>query len=274
MNEMIPVIQDRDGRPKVAGIDLHRALQCNTPYRKWFPRMCEYGFTEGIDYTTADKIVRRAADGVAMPQVQHVHLLSLGMAKEICLLQRTEIGKKCRQYVLGIEKAWHDFLAVHARAAELERARHRQIDEQNKLLLCELSRQENKIRVLQPKADYFDTVLSCQDAIPITVIAKDFGWSAVRMNKFLHARKIQFKRNGTWTLYAQYAQKGYTRTETVLYHDSYGNEHVSISMKWTQKGRAFIYQKMAQAGYAPKIPFFASDEKESVRTEGGTAHNV
>ena len=88
MNEMIPVIQYRDGRPKVAGIDLHQALQCNTPYRKWFPRMCEYGFTEGIDYTTADKIVRRAADGAAMPQVQHVHLLSLGMVKEICLIKR------------------------------------------------------------------------------------------------------------------------------------------------------------------------------------------
>ena len=116
MNEMIPVIPDRDGRPKVVGIDLHRALQCNTPYRKWFPRMCEYGFTEGIDYTTADKIVRRV-DGTVMPQMQHVHLLSLGMAKEICLLQRTEIGKKCRQYVLGIEEAWNDYLAVHARAS-------------------------------------------------------------------------------------------------------------------------------------------------------------
>lgn len=154
MNEMIPVIPDRDGRPKVAGIDLHRALQCNTPYRKWFPRMCEYGFTEGIDYTTADKIVRRV-DGPVMPQMQHVHLLSLGMAKEICLLQRTEIGKKCRQYVLGIEEAWNDYLAVHARAAELDRVRHRQIDEQNKLLLRELSRQENRIGVMQPKAEYF-----------------------------------------------------------------------------------------------------------------------
>lgn len=254
MNEMIPVIPDRDGRPKVVGIDLHQALQCNTPYRKWFPRMCEYGFTEGIDYTTAD--------GAAMPQVQHVHLLSLGMAKEICLLQRTEIGKKCRQYVLGIEEAWHDFLAVHARAAELERIRHKQIDEQNKLLLCELSRQENKIGVMQPKAEYFDAVLSCQDAIPITLIAKDFGWSAMRMNKFLHARNIQYKRNGTWTLYARYAQRGYTRTETALYHDACGNEHVSLCMKWTQKGRAFIYQKLAQAGYVPIIPFLIPEEQE------------
>ena len=262
MNEMIPVIPDRDGRPKVAGIDLHRALQCNTPYRKWFPRMCEYGFTKGIDYTTADKIVRRAADGAAMPQVQHVHLMSLGMAKEICLLQRTEIGKKCRQYVLGIEEAWNDYLSVHARAAELDRVRHRQIDEQNKLLLRELSRQENKIGVMQPKAEYFDAVLSCPDAIPITLIAKDFGWSAMRMNKFLYARNIQYKRNGTWTLYARYAQRGYTHTETALYHDACGNEHVALCMKWTQKGRAFIYQKMAQAGYAPIIPFPIHDEQE------------
>lgn len=92
------------------------------------------------------------------------------------------------------------------------------------------------------------------EAIPITLIAKDFGWSANRMNKFLHAKNIQYRRNGCWTLYARYAQKGYTRTETVVYHDAYGNEHASLCMKWTQKGRAFIYKKMAQAGYVPKMP--------------------
>ena len=63
-------------------------------------------------------------------------------------------------------------------------------------------------------------------------------------------------------LYAKYDGKGYTRTVTCIRKYDDGTEKVRIVMKWTQKGRAFIYQKMAQAGYAPIIPFSIPDEQE------------
>ena len=38
--------------PTVSGRELHKALEIKTAYKDWFPRMCEYGFTEGKDFAT------------------------------------------------------------------------------------------------------------------------------------------------------------------------------------------------------------------------------
>jgi anti-repressor protein len=68
MNDLIPISYEND-RPTVLARDLHSFLEVETPYHKWFPRMCEYGFTENQDYVTADKNVLRT-DGAKMPQIQ------------------------------------------------------------------------------------------------------------------------------------------------------------------------------------------------------------
>lgn len=100
---------------KISGRELHMFLEVATPYHKWFPRMCEYGFSENVDYSTMDKNVRRA-DGALMPQTQHDHLMTVDMAKEISMLQRSEKGKQARQYFLKLEKDWNSPEKVMARA--------------------------------------------------------------------------------------------------------------------------------------------------------------
>lgn len=79
MQELIKIEYTNDN-PTVLARDLHEALHVATPYNKWFPRMCEYGFAEGTDFLTVDKNVRRA-DGTKMPQVQTDHQITLSMAK-------------------------------------------------------------------------------------------------------------------------------------------------------------------------------------------------
>ena len=111
--------------------------------------------------------------------------------------------------------------------------------------------QSHQIAELRPKATYYDTVLSCRDALPVSVIAKDYGWSARQMNAFLHQRGVQYKLNGTWLLYSQYAGNGYTKSATSTYRDCSGNAHANVFTKWTQAGRLFIYQLMTAAGYLP-----------------------
>ena len=100
MNELIQVNYDND-RPTVLARDLHEFLEVQTPYHKWFPRMCEYGFSENIDYMMMDKNVLRS-DGTKMPQIQHDAQLTIEMAKEICMLQRNERGKQARQYFIPV----------------------------------------------------------------------------------------------------------------------------------------------------------------------------
>lgn len=120
-------------------------------------------------------------------------------------------------------------------------------------LETQLAIQSQQIAEMTPKVSYYDLVLSCPDALPISIIAKDYGWSAKRMNQFLHEQGIQYKLRKTWLLYAEHADKGYTRSETYPYKDHDGNVHNSINTKWTQSGRLFIYSLMTGAGYFPLV---------------------
>lgn len=51
MNELITINYEND-KPTVNGRDLHSALQIKTNYKDWFPRMKEYGFIEGKDFSS------------------------------------------------------------------------------------------------------------------------------------------------------------------------------------------------------------------------------
>ena len=101
--------------------------------------------------------------------------------------------------------------------------------------------QAQQIAELKPKATYYDVVLKCKDAVNISVIAKDYGWSAQRMNEYLHKKGVQYKQADIWLLYQKHAGCGYTKTNTHVYEDTCGREHTKVHTKWTQKGRLFIY---------------------------------
>ena len=98
MNELIP-IQDNDGAQAVMGRDLHKFLEVKTPYDKWMPRMVEYGFIAGQDFST--KMSETSPAG-GRPRIDHI--VSLDMAKEISMIQRSEKGKQARQYFIECER--------------------------------------------------------------------------------------------------------------------------------------------------------------------------
>ena len=103
MNELVKISYN-NGCPTVLGRDLHKVLKIQTPYDKWFPRMCEYGFVNGRDFSTflSESTGGRPAQN---------HQLTIEMAKEICMIQRTEIGKRCREYFLEVERRYNERVA-------------------------------------------------------------------------------------------------------------------------------------------------------------------
>ena len=104
MNEIMIAVNYDSDKPTVSGRELHAALMIETPYHKWFPRMCEYGFAEGIDFNL-DKNVRVQIEGKRSVSREVIdHRITIDMAKELCMIQRSEIGKRCREYFLEIEK--------------------------------------------------------------------------------------------------------------------------------------------------------------------------
>ena len=109
-------------------------------------------------------------------------------------------------------------------------------------------REQNKL--LQEKTSYLDIILASPEDIPITIIAKDYGMSGQRMNDLLLAFAIQFRlKSGTWVLYQEYADCGYTRSHTHVYDKKKGKSH--IHTYWTQKGRRFLYEKLKENGILP-----------------------
>ena len=111
--------------------------------------------------------------------------------------------------------------------------------------------QNQQITEMTPKAGYYDVVLNCKDVISTTEIAKDYGWSAKKMNAYLHEKKIQFKQGKIWLLYQKYAEQGLTSTKTSVYNGRDGLSHSNIHTYWTQKGRLFIYELLKKDGVLP-----------------------
>ena len=100
--ELIKIIE-REGRQLVSGRELHEFLEIKTKYKDWFPRMVEYGFEEEIDFI---KVAQKRATNNSKNPVTTVidHGISIEMAKEISMIQRTEKGKAARQYFINCEK--------------------------------------------------------------------------------------------------------------------------------------------------------------------------
>ena len=122
--------------------------------------------------------------------------------------------------------------------------------EKNKKLTLELESKDEEISTLKPKATYCDLVLSCTNAVPISLIAKDYGMSARKLNSILNDMKIQYKCGGQWILNQNYAGKGYTKSATHTYNTIYGTA-ANIRTNWTQKGRLLIYEKLKEQGILP-----------------------
>lgn len=119
MDELIKINYDSD-RPTILGRDLHVLLEVKTAYKDWFPRMVEYGFTEGVDFNPL-KIERVQMEGTRyVTREMQDHQLTIDMAKEICMLQRTEKGKQARQYFIQIEADWNSPERVLERARMIE----------------------------------------------------------------------------------------------------------------------------------------------------------
>ena len=107
---------------------------------------------------------------------------------------------------------------------------------------------ENKIDELAPRAHYCDRVLLSGDAIQTSIIAKDYGYTAIAFNRLLHDLGIQYRVGTTWLLYKEFTDMGYTKTKT--YYTPGGT--AVVHTYWLQKGRKFLYDMLSAAGIYPQ----------------------
>lgn len=193
MKDLIQIHYDNADRPTVSGRELYEALEVKTAYKDWFPRMCEYGFSEGKDYCS---FLSDRSDGKAgKPRTDHQ--LTIPMAKELCMLQRTDKGKQMRQYFIAVEEQWNSPDAIMARALQLSNAKLKEMQITVSTLTV-----ENQI--MKPKAEYFDELV---DRNLLTGIRETAGELGVKQNQFvtfLLEKKYMYRdKKGKLTAYAK-----------------------------------------------------------------------
>lgn len=102
--ELIKITTNENGEQLVSGRELHEFLEVGTPYHIWFPRMVDYGFSENVDFTSFEQKCSKPSGGRPL----HDHAMTLDMAKEISMIQRSEKGKQARQYFIQVEKEYKE----------------------------------------------------------------------------------------------------------------------------------------------------------------------
>lgn len=132
-------------------------------------------------------------------------------------------------------------------AQNLKAEQERRIEAENRAASLEedVAYQAKELKEAGPKVEYYEQVMNSKSLINTTIIAKDLGMSATKLNKILHQLGVIYKIGGTWVLYSQYDNKGYTGSVTKTVSDRHGVVHTIVHNLWTQKGRKFIYDFLA-----------------------------
>lgn len=169
--ELINIYYEED-QPTVSARELYEKLEISSQYTKWFERMVGYGFTENIDF----KAVSQKRLTVQGNQTTYTdHQISLDMAKQICMLQRTEKGKLYRQYFIDLEKAWNTPEQVIARglqaAVKLNNELKEKLSAKEKVIVLK----DKQIAVMQPKADTFNEIIGDDKSLGIRQTARRLG---------------------------------------------------------------------------------------------------
>lgn len=215
MNEMIKVNYETE-QPTVSARELHERLHIGTRFNDWFSRMREYGFIEGKDFYSKPS---KTSENGGRPLTDYN--LTIRCGKEICMIQRTEEGKKIRKYLLDLEDAWNTPEQVMARALQIA---HKTISSLKK---------ENL--VMKPKAEYFDQLVDRNLLTSFRITAKEFGIKESTFIKWLLENKYIFRDQKKKLLpYAKWKEQGLFEIKE---YTSRHSNHAGTQTLLTPKGR-------------------------------------
>lgn len=241
MNELLKVNYDND-RITLSARELHEFLEVKTSFKDWFPRMCEYGFNESQDFNPLKNEQVRLEGNRQVKRTVQDYEITLDMAKEIAMIQRSDKGKEVRQYFLELERRWNSPEAVMNRALEYSRKQVKALMEEKQGLI-----EENK--ELKPKALFADAVSASNESILIGQLAK-----LIRQNGYEigQNRLFEWMRENEYLIkkgerYNQPTQKSMNlglfevKERTITNPD--GSTRITLTTKVTGKGQVYFINK-------------------------------
>lgn len=158
MQDLIKINYESE-QPTVSARELHEGLEISERFQSWFNRQLQYGFEENTDYVGCKEF-----NTLARQELQD-YKISIDMAKQICMIQRTDKGKQYRQYFLDLEKAWNTPEQVMARALKIANNEIEKLKSDNRVLIEDAER-------MKPKEIFADAVAASASSILIGDLAK------------------------------------------------------------------------------------------------------
>lgn len=239
MNELIKVNTDT---LTVSARDLHEALKIETRFNDWFRRMTEYGFTEGVDFYSN---LSKTNETGGRPATDYQ--ITVDMAKEICMIQRTEIGKKVRQYFLTLEKAWNTPEQIMARALKIADSTITSLRFENKELTGKVEQLSVDNERMKPKEIFSDAVTASDSAILVRDLAKMIKQNGVdigekRLYKWLRNNGYICHNSRTPTQKAM--ERGLFEVEVKTVERTGRPPIETITTKVTGKGQIYFINKI------------------------------
>lgn len=241
MEEIIKINYDAE-HPTVSARELHEGLEIGTRFADWFPRMASYGFEENADYILVTQ--KKETNNPKNPVTEFTdYQISVDMAKQICMIQRSEKGRQYRQYFLDLEKAWNTPEQVMARALKMAGKTIDKLKSQNTVLLEDVQR-------MKPKEIFADAVATSHTSILIGDLAKLIKQNGVdigqkRLFSWLRDNGYLIKRNGSeWNMPTQRSMEaGLFEVKESTVNNPDGSVRINKTTKVTGKGQQYFINK-------------------------------
>ena len=241
MKEFLKINYEAE-QPTVSARDLHEALEINTRFNDWFSRMAEYGFENGVDFNLLKNEKVRLEGNREVKRDIMDYQISVDMAKQICMIQRSEKGKQYRQYFIDLEKAWNTPEQIFARALKMADQKIEKLKETNAGLLEDVER-------MRPKEIFADAVKASTSSILIGDLAKLLRQNGVdtgqkRLFEQLRNEGYLMKTGSSRNMPKQkYVANGFFQIKETVISNPDGSVRMTKTTKVTGKGQQYFLNK-------------------------------
>lgn len=240
MNELLKINYETE-QPTVSARELYEGLEIKTAFKDWFPRMAAYGFEENQDFILVAQ--KRATNNPKNPvAIYNDYQISVDMAKQICMIQRSEKGKQYRQYFIDLEKAWNTPEQIFARALKMADQKIEKLKESNAGLLEDVER-------MKPKEIFADAVSASTSSILIGDLAKLLRQNGVdtgqkRLFEQLRNEGYLMKTGSSRNMPTQrYVADGLFQIKETVISNPDGSVRMTKTTKVTGKGQQYFLNK-------------------------------
>lgn len=237
MEEIVKIHETKQGQKVVSARDLHEKLGSKQDFSNWIKNRIEkYGFIEGEDYTSFDKIIERENGGT----IRREYALTLNTAKEIAMVEGNERGRVVRKYFIECER-----LAIESSPTQIREYSKKELA----LMVIQAEEEKEalqaKIDMDAPKVKAAEIMLMSDDTITIAEFAKSIKKGPNKFHKKLRDDKVLIDSGNRHNLpYQRYIDAGYfdvKETSEVI------NNKVKLfhQTRITPKGQIYLTTKYA-----------------------------